>query len=145
MRDEPGTGRSGPVDHQVSDKVRAKLNATVKCDFVDRPLMEVVEEFAKQSGLAFVPGPDLRGVRQNGGGMGGMGDSIPTVTLSLGAVPIYTAMLAVADTYGYWFVIRDYGVLVTGKHYAMTIDAPTIPRKTGVGSGAGFGGGGGMF
>lgn len=139
MIEQGGLDRHRP--QPVPDHIRAKLNATVKCDFADTPLTEVVQELQKHAKVAFIPGPDLRDTRGMGG-MGGMGATIPRVSLSLGNVPIYTAMMAIADLSGYWFVIRDYGVLVTSENRARKMDAPTIPAVT---SQATFGGGGGVF
>jgi len=115
-----------------------KLNTIVTCDFVDKPLAEVIQSFGSQADLSFILGPELKEAVEFGGdpfeegefeGGGAIARRVPKVSLTLGEVPLYSAMIAIADSYGYWFVIRDYGVFVTSMNHAKTMAAPTIPES----------------
>ena len=118
-------------DPKISDEVRMKLNTKVTCNFVDKPLAEVIQYFGSQADLTFIPSPELKDLEETAlGGGGVIARRVPKISLTLGEVPLYTAMIAIADSYEYWFVIRDYGVFVTSMNKAKMIHAPTIPEST---------------
>jgi len=107
-----------------------KLNTKVTCNFVDKPLAEVIQYFGSQADLTFIPSPELKDLEETAlGGGGAIARRVPKISLTLGEVPLYTAMIAIADSYEYWFVFRDYGVFVTSMNHAKTMAAPTIPES----------------
>ena len=50
-----------------------------------------------------------------------------SATIDLKDVPLRTVLLALGDLLDLTFVFRDYGILVTTREKAATIDAPSIP------------------
>jgi hypothetical protein len=116
LRKTYGADSVGPP--KLPEAVLEKLNTMVNCDFAETPLQEVLESFSRQVSLPFLPGASLRS-----------NSIIQTtkVSLQLGEVPLRTAMTAIADGYGFAFVIRDYGVLVIIQNEAGMFKGTVVP------------------
>jgi hypothetical protein len=90
----------------VADRIRKALETTVKADYADVPLGDVLKDLReKVPGVAFQRNLALRDLEKL------------KVSLRLGEVPLGAALQALSDTVpGLRLVVRDYGVLVTWEH-----------------------------
>jgi uncharacterized coiled-coil protein SlyX len=90
----------------VAARVHKALDTTVKADYKDVPLGELLKDLQeKVPGVAFQRNLALRDLEQ------------VKIRLRLGEVPLGAALQALSDTVpGLRLVVRDYGILVTWEH-----------------------------
>ena len=124
--------RESPVRPNLPEDLENALSAEVLCDFVDAPLSEILAYLKDQTGISVL--------------VGDHNYEETSLTLTLGTTSWRNVLVALSDIYGYCFVVRDYGMLTTGRDQAEGLFGAAIPADLPYREGGGgFGGGGGGF
>jgi hypothetical protein len=102
----------------VPDALDEALNREITVKFDKTPLSEVVKTLTAQAGVSVLVDPLSR--------HDGLEEMQISLTLAK-PVTVTTAFQALADNFDLFFLLRDYGILVTSESRAREIRAPVIP------------------
>lgn len=103
----------------IPESLREALARQVNAQFEKTPLGDAMAALSQQAGVSIILDQQA-GVSPKDG----------EVSLVLAKpVPLATALQALADLNDFVFVFRDYGILVTTEHRAMSMLAPAIPQN----------------
>jgi hypothetical protein len=112
------TAAAPPRRPPLPAAVTSLLERRVDVALVDLPLPEAVRKILGDAPVNLVLEPGLRESFED-----------HRVTLSLKQVTLLAALTALVDQTDFAFILRDYGLRLTGASQAMTIDAPAVPES----------------